>query len=180
MIKIAVFGHSSDSFSNINNITNSIDDTIAIIKRQHGAEKDFKFLLSCDPGISQWFCDILIKKELPYELFLSSTPNESSQHWSEEQQDKLLFYIEKANIIHICGMNNSYESRIYRDKQIIDASQWVLVYWNNKHQGATYRAIEYSIKSNKIVYNGLQMLKLIDGNALNTAKNGFYKKDEEL
>lgn len=166
MIKIAVFGHSPDAFSDAKSIAHDIDNAIGVIKRQHGLEKDFKFLLSCEPGASQWFCNELIQQQLPYEVYLSSPPDEASKYWSEDQQERFLWQLSGSNAIHVFGVDNSPEFRIKRDKKAIDDSQWALVFWNKKHQGFTYRAMEYAIKSNKIVYNGIGGLKLVDGEAL--------------
>lgn len=165
MVKIAIFGHSADSFSNIRSVINDIDNAIAIIKRQH-KENDFSFLLNCEPGVSQWFCSILMEQQLPYEIFLSSSPDVVSERWSEEQRDGLIWLLNAAKAIHMTNMNNSYESCIMRDMEIINNSQWCLFFWNGKHQGITYNALKYAIENNKIVYNGCGELKVIDGNVL--------------
>lgn len=166
MVKISVFGHSPDAFSNVTSLTYIIENVIAIIKRQHGKEHDFMFLLNCEPGASQLFCGVLMENNLPYEVFLSTTPEQVSQYWSEKQQICFMSQLEKSNAINICGENNSHENCIIRDKKLIDASQWVLVFWNGKHQGLTYSAIEYAIKNNKLVYNALDSVKLVDSSAL--------------
>lgn len=168
MIKIAVFGHSPDSFVDAKSFTLDISNVIAIIKRQHNQNNDFKFLLTCDPGASQWFCNELMQQGLPYEVYLSSPPDETSKYWSEEQQQRFLWQLSGSKAIHVFGTDNSVEFRIKRDKQAIDDSQWVLVFWNKKHQGSTYRAMEYAIKNNKIVFNGIGGLSLVDEEALKT------------
>lgn len=162
MIKIAVFGHSPDAFSDAKSLARDIDNAIAIIKRQHGQEKDFKFLLNCEPGASQWFCNALMEQEIPYEIYLSSPPDEASKYWSEEQQERFLWQLSRSTSVHVFGAENSLEFRIKRDKKAIDDSQWVLVFWTGKHQGFTYRAMEYAIKNNKIVFNGIGKLQLLD------------------
>jgi hypothetical protein len=166
MIKIAVFGHSPDAFSDAKSLAHDIDNAIGVIKRQHGHERDFEFLLNCDPGASQWFCNASIEEQIPYEVYLSSPPGEASKHWSEEQQERFLWQISGSKAVHVFGVDNSTEFRIKRDRKAIDDSQWVLVFWNGKHQGFTYRAMEYAIKNNKIVFNGITGLKIIDGEAL--------------
>jgi hypothetical protein len=166
MIKIAVCGHSPDAFPDAKSLAHDIDNAIAIIKRQHGLEKDFKFLLSCDPGAGQWFCNALMEHGLPYEVYLSSPPDETSKYWSEEQQERFIWQLSGSVAIHVFDVDNSPESRIKRDKKVIDDSQWVLVFWNKRHQGFTYRAMEYALKSNKIVFNGINGLTLVDGRAL--------------
>ena len=166
MIKIAVFGHAPDSFSDAKSLANDLDNAIAVIKRQHGQEKDFKFLLNCEPGASQWFCNALMEQELPYEVYLSAPPDEVSKYWSEEQQECFVWQLSRANAIHVFGVDNSAEFRIKRDKKAVDDSQWVLVFWTKKHQGFTYCAMEYALKTNKIVFNGIGGLKLVDGEAL--------------
>ena len=170
MIKIAVFGHSPDAFSDAKSLANDIDNAVAIIKRQHGQEKDFIFLLNCDPGASQWFCNALTEQEIQYEVYLSAPPDEASKHWSEEQQERFVWQLNNSKAVHVFGVDNSPEFRIKRDRKAVDDSQWVLVFWNGKHQGFTYRAMEYAIKSNKIVFNGIGSLKLVDGEALKVGK----------
>ena len=166
MIKIAVFGHSPDAFSDAKSLAHNIDNAIAVIKRQHGEEKDFKFLLNCEPGANQWFCNELIQQGIPYEVYLSSPPDETSKYWSDEQQTRFLWQLSGSTAVHVFGVDNSPEFRIKRDRKAVDDSQWVLVFWTKKHQGFTYRAMEYAIKSNKIVYNGIDKLTLVDGEAL--------------
>lgn len=169
MIKIAVFGHSPDAFSDVKALINDIDNAIAIIKRQHGQKKDFKFLLNCEPGANQWFCNALMEQAIPYEVYLSSPPDETSKYWSEEQQERFLWQLSGSSAIHVFGVDNTHEFRIKRDKKAIDDSQWVLVFWNKKHQGSTYFAMEYALKNNKIVYNGINGLKIVDGEVLKIA-----------
>lgn len=166
MIKIAVFGHSPDSFADAKSLANDIDNAIAIIKRQHGQERDFKFVINCEPGAGQWFCNALMEKEIPYEIYLSAPPDEASKYWSEEQQERFLWQLSGSKAVHVFGVDNSLDFRIKRDKQAIDDSQWVLVFWNGKHQGFTYRAMEYAIKNNKIVFNGIGGLRIVDGESL--------------
>jgi len=166
MIKIAVFGHSPDAFSDAKSLARDIDNAIAIIKRQHGNERDFKFLLNCEPGASQWFCNALMEQKIPYEVYLNALPDEVSKHWSEEQQERFLWQLSGSTAVHVFGIDNAPDFRIKRDKKVVDDSQWVLVFWNGKHQGFTYRAMEYALKSNKIVFNGIGTLRLVGGEAL--------------
>ncbi len=171
MIKIAVFGHSPDAFSDAKSLMRDIDNTIAIIKRQHGEEKDFLFLLNGEPGANQWFCNALIEQNLPYELFLSAPPEEASKFWSEEQQECFTSQINKAQATHVFDLEISLRSCINRDKHIVENCQWVLMFWNGKHQGFTYSAMKLALESNKIVYNGIGELKLVNGDALKVEKD---------
>lgn len=166
MIKISIFGHSPESFCDAKSLSYDIDNAIAIIKRQHKEEKDFIFFLSCEPGASQWFCNALMEQELPYEIFLHSTPENVSKHWSNEQQQHFAWQMNKSKAIHICGSNIEN-----RNQKIIDESQCVLVFWNGKHQGFTYNAIKYALLNNKIIYNGIGPLKLIDNNTIKVSEN---------
>ncbi len=166
MIKIAVVGHSPDSFANVKSIAYAIDNAVALIQQQHKQENDFIFLLNGNPGVGQWFVNTLIEKELPYEIFLSSPPEDTSAYWSDEQREKFMFQLNKTKAIHVFDAGNTYESCIKRDRAMIDASQWVLVFWNDKHQGFTYFAMEYAIHNNKIVYNGINDLELISSEKL--------------
>src|SRR5271170_212890 len=111
MIKIAVFGHSPDAFSDAKSLAHDIDNVISIIKWQHRQEKDFKFLLNCDPGANQWFCNALLEQELPYEVYLPTTPDETSKYWSEAQQERFTWQISKSKAVHAFGIDNSPESR---------------------------------------------------------------------
>lgn len=165
MIKIAVFGHSPDAFSDAKSLAHDIDNAIAIIKRQHGQEK-VRFLLNGEPGASQWFCNALMEQEISYEVYLTCPPDQAAKYWSEEQQERFLWHVGSSAAVHVFGVDNSPEFRIKRDKKAVDDSQWVLVFWNGKHQGFTYRAMEYALKNNKIVFNGIGGLKLVDGEAL--------------
>ncbi len=172
MIKIAIFGHSPDAFSNVDAVKNDIENAIAIVKRQHRQEHDLRFLLTCEPGVSQWFGDFLREQELSYEVYLSSPPFETSKYWSEQQQEHFIWQLSGSTAVHVFGVDNTPEFRIKRDKKVVDDSQWVLVFWNGKHQGYTYHAMEYALKNNKIVFNGLEGLRLVDGEALKT-KSGL-------
>lgn len=166
MIKIAVFGHSPDAFSDAKSLARDIDNAISIIKWQHRKDKDFRFLLNCDPGANQWFCNALKEQEIPYEVYLSAPPDECSKHWSEEQQECFTRQISGSKAVHVFGIDNSAEFRIKRDRKAVDDSQWVLMFWNKKHQGFTYRAMEYAINNSKIVFNGIGGLNPVDKEAL--------------
>lgn len=171
MIKIAVFGHSPDAFSDAKSLMRDIDNTIAIIKRQHGSERDFTFLLNGEPGASQWFCNALMEQDIPYELFLSAPPSEASKFWSDEQQERFMWQINKAKAIHVFDLELSLASCINRNKRMIESCQWVLMFWNGKHQGLTYTAMKFALENNKIVYNGIGELTLVNGNALKVEKD---------
>ena len=165
MIKIAVFGHSADSFASSQSIAHNIDDAIAVIKRQH-PEKDVCFILNCEPGIGQWFCDALLEHQIPYEVYLPGLPQETACSWLEEQQILFMQQLNKSKAVRFFGEGNAVEFRIKRDRKAVDDSQWILVFWNGKHQGFTYQAMQYAIQNNKIVFNGINGLKLIDGEVL--------------
>lgn len=170
MIKIAIFGHSAEYFLDEKSVSFDIDNAIISIARQH-LEKDYIYSLNGEPGISQWFCDELLKQNIPYEMYLSSTPDLYSQYWLERQQKIFQAQLNKSKAIHIFSIENDSKSRIYRDMKIVDDSQWVLVFWNKKHQGVTYQIIEYALKNNKLVFNGLGGLKLLDNEALKINKD---------
>lgn len=175
MIKISVLGHSPDAFPDVKSISYAIDNSIHLIQRQHNFEKDFVFLLNGNPGVGQWFCNFLTEKQLPYEMYLPTAPELLELYWSDAQVEQFYSQLNKAKAIHVFGVDNDYPSCIKRDKAMIDASQWVLVFWNGKHQGFTYNAMEYAIKSNKIVYNAF------DGRFVLLSKDELkVNKDERL
>ncbi len=171
MIKIAVLGHSPDSFPDVKSVVYAIDNAIYLIAQQNAHERDFVFLLNGNPGIAQWFINVLVEKELPYEVFLTSPPENTSLYWSDEQRNKFVAQLNKAKAIHVFGADNAYESCIKRDRVLIDASQWVLCFWNKKHQGLTYFAMEHAINNNKIVYNGIDGFNLINGSEFRVNKD---------
>ena len=163
MIKVGVFCHSIETFPSTELLANCIDDAIAVIKRQND---EVKFLVSCDPGLGQVFCNELIKQDIAYEVYLSTPPDEYSKYWSEKQQETFSLQLNKARAVHVFGTDNSIETRYQRDRFMIDDSNWVLVFWNGKHQGFTYNATKYAVLNNKIVYNGMHKLTLLDKNTL--------------
>lgn len=162
MIKIGIIGHSPEHFSNIKSVCYDIENAIKIIERQHNKEKDIRFLLNCEPGIGQWFCNIVIENSLPYEVYLTSTPEKSSLYWTDEQTNCFNDQINKSKAVHTNNAESNHQSCINRDIKLIKDSQWLLFFWNGKHQGLTYEAIKYAVMSNKMVYNGLGELKLVD------------------
>jgi hypothetical protein len=170
MTKIAVFGHSPDSFSNTSSITYNIDNVIEIVRKQHVNDDPCVFLVNCEPGIGQWFCNILLEKHMPYEVFLSYQPYEPSTFLSDEQMVLFNLQLQNARAVHVCDMVSTRQTCEKRDKEMIDACQWVLVFWDGKRQGFTYNAIKYAMMKNKIVFNGIDGINLLERNKVCSTK----------
>lgn len=161
MIKIGIIGHSPDSFSFKKRARASIDDAITIIQRQHAQEPELMFLVNADPGIGQWACDVLIEKDLPFEVYLTQLPDKAAQDWTDKQQETFFWQLKKARAIHILAEDNSSQSCIIRNKRLVSDCNWLLTFWIGKHQGNTFETMKYALDSNKMVYNGFDQLKLI-------------------
>jgi uncharacterized phage-like protein YoqJ len=159
MIHVAVIGHSIDSFSSNYGVLSKIDDIVVILSRQY--KEQVKFLVNCEPGIGQWFADACIRNKVPYEAFISSVPEEHSKYWTEEQRETLTLQLDKAKAIRVCDKIYTRESTIHNNYKMIKYSQWVLAFWNGKHQGNTYNAIQHAIEQNKIVLDALNDFKMV-------------------
>lgn len=176
-MKIAIVGHSPDSFTNIETIKYNIENSIAIIKRQHAVDDLPIFLLNCEAGVAQWAGSIILQNNMLYEIYLSALPHELSIDLSNEQQIYLEEQLKNTRAIHVIGsMKNTYANRIIRNERMIDDADWILAFWNNRHQGLTYTAILHAIEKNKIIYNGYQELYMLDRNILFNKE----KMNEEL
>jgi len=162
MIKIAVFGHEPIDFRNIDSTMRDINDSIEIIRRENNNERDIVFNVNGEPGTSQWFCGVLRDDNIQYEMYLSSIPETQCQYWLDSQKECFMDQLNWAHGVHIYFTNNKEESNVGRDKKMIDDAQWVLVFWNGKHQGSTYNAMKYALRNNKLVYNGIGGLKIVD------------------
>ena len=162
MIKIAVIGHGPEDYTHVTEIARRMDDALAIIKRQHFPEQDVLFNVNCEPGVGQWFCSILAEYHMPYEVYISNMIDKHGLEWSDAQRDCLRQQIDRARAIHICAMANTYDARLIRNKRMVDDAQWILVFWNGSHRGITYETMLYALTNNKIVYNGIDGLHLLD------------------
>lgn len=159
MVNVAVFGHSIDSFFQNNSVLSRLDDVVVILKRQY--KEQINFLVNCEPGIGQWFADACIRNNVPFEAFISSVPDEHSKYWTAEQQEALTQQLDKARAIRVCDKIYTRESSLNNNFKMVEHAQWVLVFWNNKHQGQTYNTIQYAIEHNKMVLDAFEFKMIL-------------------
>jgi hypothetical protein len=170
MIKIGILGHSPDSFNNSAKLINNIDDIVSIIKRQYKNES-IGFILNGEPGPNQWIGKILMEKSIPFFIYLYDIPEKTSQYWNDEQRNIFNEQLNFSSGVNIYDEKEGSLSRIKRDRHIIEDSSWVVVFWNGKHQGFTYEALKYAIEHNKIVYNALNEIEIMDKANLKAEKD---------
>lgn len=159
MVKVCVLGHSPDEFTCHEKIQHVIDDVVVVLKRQYSGQLELN--TTCEPGVGHWLVQKAIEHNIKYNVYIAGPPNEQSKYWTNEQQSNFIKYLDSAASIHVEYENISPILLNKRNIKMIDNSQWILVFWNGRHQGFTYNAIEYAISSNKIVLNGLDNLKMI-------------------
>lgn len=165
MIKVGILGHSPDSFNEHNKLIHTIDDIVFVIKRQY-KDDIISFITSCEPGPCQWLTQVLVEKTIPFFAYLCGNPELVSKNWTQEQQQIFLKQIDFACGIHIYDEKDLFQSRIKRDERLVDDANWILCFWNGKHQGYTFKAVQHAINNNKIVYNAFNGFTLLDKNAL--------------
>lgn len=158
MYKIGIIGHSPEHFSFCEETIKNIEDVIGLLSFQYGQDNNsviFNILGEIGTGIwaAKYIRDSAVSK---YHMFLPYSQEIVSKDWYDEQKVELTELYNKAYSITICNQPWAYAL-----KNLVDDSNFVVCFWTGKKQGNTFHAIEYALKSNKMVLHGLNGLKLI-------------------
>lgn len=154
---IGTFGHKNGNF-HIDSIilSNKIKDVLEIIKFQYN--NDIILNIDGETGIGQEIADFSKELQIGYHLYLPCAPEDIGNDWFDWQKEKLKQHYKNSNSITIVSNHN--DDRL-RDQKLIDDSNFIVCFWDGRHQGRTYEMIKYALQSNKLVLHGFNELRLI-------------------
>jgi len=160
MYNIGVIGHRSGDFHLEKEIIRSrIERGLEVLKFQY----DRNLLLNVDgeAGIGQDIIEVAQSLGIEYHMFLPTNIEKIRDDWTADQHEKLIAQYNKASANTIISNNYNLKSCLERDQKLVESSNFIICFWEGKRQGRTYSIIQYSLKNNKIVLNGLDELKLV-------------------
>lgn len=175
MHKIAVIGNRPENIRtvDIDNLRFKIDSAIELLSWQYSHEQ-FMFNMVGERGVCQWAIEKCIKEQLGdpsgfrYHLFLPFMADETSKFWYDDQKQFLLTAFENASATTIVFPTLGYNPDVLveAEKAAIKNSSFVLAFWSGQKQGKTYQAMQYAMRTNKLVLDGLRDLRMITKHTL--------------
>lgn len=183
MYKIGIVGHCPDVFSDSDLIKRTVETTVDLLRYQYG--EDLIFNIAGNTGVSEWAATYCNKEGIGYHLYMPLMPEHTSLNWYQEQKDVLLNNFKYAHASTICWPTDTLSSQqsnkisLYEkmcDTHLIDNSNFIIAFWENKHQGRTFNAIKYALSKNILILNGLGELRLITNNDIKRVRYGRNTK----
>lgn len=168
MYKIGIIGHSAEHFTDSDNVRSIIERTIELLGYQYKKDQ-LIFSIVGETGVGLWAAQLSFDLGYKYHMFLPYPLEQTHQHWYDDQKNSLVKYCNSAYSLTTCRADSSEEDMAH--KLLIDESNFTICFWIGKKQGKTYDAIKHAHKSNKLILNGLEELKLITN--LDTKKRKF-------
>lgn len=163
--KIGIIGHGPETFHN--NVDNAISNALDLLFNQY--KDNLIFNIGSNIGVEHYSIKMCIKNHYKYHLYLPTSQDITSRHWYQSQQDDLKEYFNKSNAVTIISNNLSQSSVMDSYKQLVDHSNFIVCFWVGKKQGKVADVIKYALKTNKLVLNGLDDMRLVTNN--NFSKN---------
>jgi len=158
MYKIAIIGSGPEHFSNKESVSLSVERVVDLLGFQYG-KKDVVFNVISRIGTGLWAAASAKKQGYKYHIYLPYPVEDVGEHWYDDQKKLLRVCINGAYSITSCYSNKNHKDHSY--KNLIDNSNFIICFWIGKKQGYTYESIQYALKTNKLILDGLNDLKLI-------------------
>jgi hypothetical protein len=169
MHNIGFFGHDiSDFHCDPESVKRMVYEVVETIKLQYG--KSLSINVDGEPGVGQIVADAANKYKIKYHMFLPCPPDVVGEYWYEDQKLNMMAQFNGSSASTMIGSVCSKDNSAERDKKMVDSSNFVICFWNGKHQGRTFSIIKYALSTNKLVLNGLNDLKLVSAVDMKTGK----------
>lgn len=164
---IGIVGHHPERFRSPEEVEQICEDTLALLQYQYDDQDGLRFLLGGEVGAEQWFGNACIKRDADFDLILPFPPDLLSEHWYADQQEDLDYQVENCAGLTILQQYHDDDPELYdlayeyKIQELVDASDFIVCFWEGRLFGRTFEAIEYAINNSKIVLNALTGLSLV-------------------
>lgn len=161
MYKIGVLGDSIEYINYHAFARREVARVLDVIHCQYG--NSVVFNLAGDIGIGEWSADSCVENGFKYHLFLPYPVSEMEELWHPNQLHSLEEHFRSSWSTTISFPKYIHGEHRERDNyhSLIDASSFVVCFWNGMRQGDIADAIRYAVSKNKLVLNGLNDLKMV-------------------
>lgn len=162
MYRIGIIGHRpGDHRTEEKILDKKINAVLEKLLYEYG--KDLILNLDGEIGIGQKTIKMVARLGIKYHLFLPHSIDimKKSDEWYDYQKDCLADYYKKSSSLTIVSDKILKKNIVERDKLLVDNSNFIVCFWNKKKQGRTFDIIKYSLKTNKMVLNGMSNLELV-------------------
>lgn len=158
MYRIGVVGHRPEYIQDISSTMATVNRAVDLIAFQYD---DLVINVGGEIGVDQWVADFCRKNKIRYHMFLPCPPNILGSEWYDDQKLLLDSCHKQAWATTICSSEYGYDVEKTNYNSIIDASDFIICFWNGMKQGPTFDCINYALEKNKLTLNGLDELKLV-------------------
>lgn len=170
MRTVCITGHRPDSFLvshyEVDVVRRIVDDIACVLQREYGEELQFN--LGGAIGTDQWMGASAIKHGIRYKLYLPFHPSVQARYWNAAQREELDRQMRYAAGIMIAdpasGRDEAlrdFSAYFQRDRMMVDDSDFVVGFWVGRRRGGTFETMKYALKQSKLVFNGMDRLRLL-------------------
>ena len=163
MHRVAIIGHRAGTFHIDEELLKS-KTMVALEIMAFQYDKDLVLLADGEPGVGHFAINNAKELGVKYHMFLPCPLGLVGGSWLDEQRESFKQHFNGSYSTTICSSKLTADSEVQRDHSMVDTSNFVICFWEGRHQGRTYEAIKYALKNNKLVLNGLDELKMISNN----------------
>jgi hypothetical protein len=157
MYKIGIVGHGPEHLHPLDDARRTVGQIVSLLSFQYGDQLVYNII--GEVGIGLMATKECFDHNRLYCMYLPYPPDETTEYWYDDQKNEFYQYYSRARAITTCYPNNNWEDKAYEN--LIDDSNFLVCFWIGKKQGKTFDAIKYALKTNKLVLNGLNDLRLV-------------------
>ena len=161
MYKIGIIGHTMEDIKNHKEDEKMVKNTIDLLAQQYS--KDVSFNIAAETGLSEWAADHCIRTENNFHLFLPYPLKDAENMLFEYQFNSLkkFYNLAKSITISFPYYDKTQKLELQNYKNLIDNSQFLVVFWEGMRQGTVYEAINYALSTHKLLLDGHNKLTLM-------------------
>jgi len=158
--KVGITGHRPPEFKDIENAKGICREVVRLVQAQYN-DPELCFNLGGCIGADQWVGGACIERGIKFQLLLPFPPEVQSKYWDSDQKSNLMFQVDSCASLTVIGPSYKRANYFIRDRAIVDQSDFLICFWEERKYGGTYETIKYAIKQKKIILNGLKNLSLV-------------------
>ena len=150
---IAFMGHKEERFTEKSFLDKCVDDALCILSAQ--SEGACVVLINGSRGISNRVYEKVVRHNMKFKMFLPYSLDVYREMKYDDQAEKIERQISDKLCSGMYVANTYYDEDdlMTRNRQMIDESTFLVVFWLGRKLGETFECIKYAFETGKLVYN---------------------------
>ena len=161
MHSVGIIGHRAGDFRvDLEELGRKIKDLLGVLQFQY--KEELMLNVDGETGVGQLAIDAARELGVKYHIFLPAPIDTMGNDLLlEEQKKKLIEQYQYSSSTTIASYRYDQKNLEERDHLLVDASSFMVYFWEGKRQGRTFDSITYAMNTNRMSFNGLTDMRYI-------------------